>query len=58
MLGWFVGYLTHGNHQYIFVTNFSDLKRNYSKPIVIKALSPGERAKSATKEILQEMHLY
>lgn len=58
MLGWFVGYLVRDNHHYVFVTNFSDLKRNSSKSFVKKALSPGGNAKAATKEILQEMHLY
>jgi len=58
MLGWFVGYLIQSNHQYVFATNFSDLKRNFSKSFVTKALSPGEKAKAATKEILQEMQLY
>lgn len=58
MLGWFVGYLIQSNHQYVFATNFSDLKRNSSKSFVTKALSPGGNAKAATKEILQEMQLY
>lgn len=58
MLGWFIGYLVQDKHQYVFVTNFSDLKRNSSKSFVTKALSPGEKAKVATKEILQEMRLY
>jgi beta-lactamase class D len=52
-LGWFVGYLiTSDNHQYVFVTNFSDLKHKSKK-----SASPGARAKNCTKEILQKMHL-
>lgn len=55
MLGWFVGYIIHNNHQYAFATNSSDIKRGASKSSVAKALSPGETAKAATKEILQKM---
>lgn len=58
MLGWFVGYLIRSNHQYVFATNFSDLKRNSSKSFVTKALSPGKKARATTKGVLQEMRLY
>jgi len=54
MLGWFVGYVIHDNYQYVFVTNFTDLKSNSTEST---ATNPGERAKRFTKEILQEMHL-
>jgi len=57
-LGWFVGYLIQDNHQYVFVTNFSDLKHNSNKSFASKALSSGEKARTATKKILRELQLY
>lgn len=51
-VGWFVGHLTHGSSEYIFVTNFTDLKRPSS-------LSAGEEAKNITKKLLlKPMKLY
>jgi beta-lactamase class D len=52
MVGWYVGYLIQNNHSYAFATSSSDIKRNTKKSFVAKALSPGEMAKAATKEIL------
>lgn len=58
MLGWFVGYYIHNNHPYAFATNFSELHKHTDKSFITKALSPGETAKKASKEILQEKFSY
>lgn len=52
MIGWYVGYFILNKHIYAFATNSSDVKRSAKKSFSIKALSPGEMAKAATKEIL------
>jgi beta-lactamase class D len=51
-VGWFVGYLSHAGHEYIFVTNFNDL----GKPAM--ELFAGVDAELITKQILHAMGFY
>lgn len=50
--GWFVGYVTKTKHTYVFVLNFSDLKRPQTSE------AGGLRAKEIAKKILQQFEVF